>query len=442
MKASKQVALFAEGFEHKHYEGATKEYEILDELEGHGKGFFIKVFFINDQVNLNKWQVTWDGIKQDIADVVGVPIVKQDDLRHPNFAIQNLYAKGYIVDYVLNEEKHEAYVIARILDAETIRLIREGDLQFVSPAVVARNNLTLETLDSGVDLLSRFIALHLALVREPAYGKVNAKIHGTCSGSGQACGAKLKQMSAEVLHELDSVNDDCVSNKISILKDEHPDWDQDKIIAVAISMCENKTAENIPGSDAQDMAPLTQTKLVRKLTASVNRLNSEVNQIERHAAKAEHEGHWGYWLRARDVDVFVADGVTIDAAILSQCGCPKEAAEDKKINKKQLDIGTKIEMEHTDNEDVAKEIALDHLREDPAYYIKLITLVEPENIDMLLAAKKATKKEADYQRTASTSINCHTCKFFNPDSETCDKVEGQIGEYFISKFWERKTNFN
>lgn len=45
--------------------------------------------------------------------------------------------------------------------------------------------------------------------------------------------------------------------------------------------------------------------------------------------------------------------------------------------KKQLDIGVKIEMEHTNNKDEAMEIALDHLWENPKYYSKL----KKSNID-------------------------------------------------------------
>lgn len=37
----------------------------------------------------------------------------------------------------------------------------------------------------------------------------------------------------------------------------------------------------------------------------------------------------------------------------------------------QLAAGTRIELEHTDDLAVAKEIAKDHLTEDPDYYIKL-----------------------------------------------------------------------
>lgn len=38
----------------------------------------------------------------------------------------------------------------------------------------------------------------------------------------------------------------------------------------------------------------------------------------------------------------------------------------------QLSIGVQIEMEHTNDPDIATEISIDHLREDPKYYSKLI----------------------------------------------------------------------
>jgi hypothetical protein len=37
----------------------------------------------------------------------------------------------------------------------------------------------------------------------------------------------------------------------------------------------------------------------------------------------------------------------------------------------QLKNGTKVEMEHTTNRWMAREIAMDHLVEDPHYYVKL-----------------------------------------------------------------------
>ena len=38
------------------------------------------------------------------------------------------------------------------------------------------------------------------------------------------------------------------------------------------------------------------------------------------------------------------------------------------FNKDQIEKGIKVEMEHTDDEALAKEIAMDHLTEDPKYY--------------------------------------------------------------------------
>ena len=44
------------------------------------------------------------------------------------------------------------------------------------------------------------------------------------------------------------------------------------------------------------------------------------------------------------------------------------------INPKQLEMGIKIEMEHTFNRQIAKKIALDHLREIPDYYTRLLKM--------------------------------------------------------------------
>jgi len=39
--------------------------------------------------------------------------------------------------------------------------------------------------------------------------------------------------------------------------------------------------------------------------------------------------------------------------------------------KKQMNIGSKIEMEHTSSKNVARRIASDHLKESPYYYVEL-----------------------------------------------------------------------
>lgn len=72
---------------------------------------------------------------------------------------------------------------------------------------------------------------------------------------------------------------------------------------------------------------------------------------------------------------------------------------DSKFNKKWLKIGTKIEKEHTDNEEIAKAIAKAHLLESPHYYSELIKM--EKKLDSM---KKATfyfnlnKENGDFDR--------------------------------------------
>jgi hypothetical protein len=50
---------------------------------------------------------------------------------------------------------------------------------------------------------------------------------------------------------------------------------------------------------------------------------------------------------------------------------PGGLADDKKpsdFDSDQLAKGINVELEHTDSKEIAKEIAMDHLTEDPKYY--------------------------------------------------------------------------
>lgn len=49
----------------------------------------------------------------------------------------------------------------------------------------------------------------------------------------------------------------------------------------------------------------------------------------------------------------------------------KKHKVDIKVLTRQFNKGVKVEMEHTDNKQMAKEIAMDHISEDPKYYDKL-----------------------------------------------------------------------
>jgi len=43
----------------------------------------------------------------------------------------------------------------------------------------------------------------------------------------------------------------------------------------------------------------------------------------------------------------------------------------KNFDPKDIEKGRKVELEHTDSDAIAKEVAADHLTEDPKYYDKL-----------------------------------------------------------------------
>ena len=58
------------------------------------------------------------------------------------------------------------------------------------------------------------------------------------------------------------------------------------------------------------------------------------------------------------------------------------------IDDKQLKVGTAVEKEHTSDPKAAKEIAIDHLTEDPEYYSKLIKSGLVDEPKALKLAKK------------------------------------------------------
>jgi GNAT superfamily N-acetyltransferase len=69
---------------------------------------------------------------------------------------------------------------------------------------------------------------------------------------------------------------------------------------------------------------------------------------------------------------------------------------DKDFNKKNLKEGIKVEKEHTSDSDIAKEIAEDHLTEDPKYYKKLATIEKSESFNFEeLKAHLNTDEEAN-----------------------------------------------
>lgn len=269
----------------QHYHGVVEidskaDLEILKKFQGK-EGFFIKKFLISDKFNANRWRVTWDAILQDVKGFEGQPIVLTPDKDHPPVAIQNDYKVGEILKVEIDEMFHKVYQYSEITDPVAQQMILDEEIEFGSPTVVIYNEETRDEVELGdgriETTLHRFIAAQDALVGNPAYGKETDNIPAVCTGDGPGCAMKLLSVSAAInddntnqltivpfvkktvnsryssqdlaiivgkIHNAPEADlDSCVERKIKILHDEHPDWDNDQIVAVAFSYCRESAME-------------------------------------------------------------------------------------------------------------------------------------------------------------------------------------------------------
>jgi hypothetical protein len=111
--------------------------------------------------------------------------------------------------------------------------------------------------------------------------------------------------------------------------------------------------------------------------------------------------------------------------------------------KKELKMGIKVEMEHTKDKAKAKEIAMDHLWENPSYYTKL---------------KKVETKEATSSGSSGAFVApigfknsefvrksfAETPKLKESESEKVEATEatgsGSVGGYSTPAMWAKSTN--
>ncbi len=369
---------------HEHYIGAAQTFEIINTDDSRPDVVLLKVFYIDDTVNINDWQATWEGLKQDAKDIPGIPLVLQEDLQHPKFSQQQYFDRGTVYDYEIDEVNKKIIVYVRITDRSIVERIKSGELQYVSPAVVPRGSEYLKKRN-GIDVLERTIPVHLAIVGEPAYGTEKAKMTYLCSGDPKECDHRLRIMTAA--KAIYDSADECVSKKIQILKRERPNISNEQAAAIAYSMCrEGKTADDSPNSGIKsdlkfvsEIPALEQIPLIKKMLAKTARIASVLDKERFGMEYHIHNGVEGHWIKTQDTDVFVARNQSIQAAINSQCRCAKTAA--------------KIQT---------------------------------------------TKEAANYRDTDSKTINCVTCKYFNEKESTCYVVEGEILAGHLSDLFQAK----
>lgn len=98
---------------------------------------------------------------------------------------------------------------------------------------------------------------------------------------------------------------------------------------------------------------------------------------------------------------------------------------------KQIDMGEKVEKEHVKDEELAGEIALDHLEEIPDYYTRLDKMEKEAKKDLNLEAKRFM---------ALTGIKEGDKKFLTNESfqQTIREEKGEDGEDFIVLEFEQQ----
>ena len=96
----------------------------------------------------------------------------------------------------------------------------------------------------------------------------------------------------------------------------------------------------------------------------------------------------------------------------------------------QLAKGVKVEMEHVDDPDIAREIAMDHLVEDPKYYDKLATIEESEILSEISAEQVLDGISLDKNKFAKKFM--HNLKtilgdFFEQQAKDAKRVQTIVG---------------
>jgi hypothetical protein len=129
-----------------------------------------------------------------------------------------------------------------------------------------------------------------------------------------------------------------------------------------------------------------------------NSLDKAFSQISLNSSTLQDHMKYKQGFTEENLEGGVADGKTLQDIV-------KKHKVGVDVIKKELSNGIRVEMEHTTNKSKAKEIAMDHLFEDPEYYKKL---------------KKMEAKEA----TGSGSSGAYVGPVFGGDDE----------------FWERSRS--
>jgi hypothetical protein len=180
---------------------------------------YIKTFLIDASISGNAWGVSRQSIVDNIQSFIGKPLVlfkdAKGELDHPPSeantiagwtADQEPYRIGTIIDVVRKEQYNQGpyddqyFAIIEVTDGNAKEILQGGNQTlYVSPGLADLHS-NLVASQSGqlvAEESSSWIGMHLALVREPAYGIRKAQITASCGGDETKCIAQLRKARLE-----------------------------------------------------------------------------------------------------------------------------------------------------------------------------------------------------------------------------------------------------
>jgi len=168
-----------------------------------GEKFFIKTFLVDSSINSNRWAVTEQALRENIASFIGKPIVLTPDFGHPKaesgdtlLQDQEPFRVGNIIDIGIDEISGKAWAVAEITNQEVIQMLTDTGINFVSPSIIfGEEDLIMQ---DGVEIATNFEGAHLAIVKDPAYGVQKAQIKSQCHGTSGTCLSQLQKVQASV----------------------------------------------------------------------------------------------------------------------------------------------------------------------------------------------------------------------------------------------------
>ena len=225
----------------------------LIEFENQDK-YFIKFFLLDATLNLNRWGVTERSLKAGLDTAIGKPFVLTPDFDHPNardgddlLVQQEKYRVGNIIMVGVEERSGKAWGLAEITDERAKDILKNGEVNFVSPSIVFNEANEIDV--NGNSVIDSFEFAHVAGVAEPAYTVQKAQIKGRCAGDKETCIPQLQSVQASrtpcgkytvvqtadtrIIGNASKCVEDCVAQKNESGKDI-----DDQALAICYSECD------------------------------------------------------------------------------------------------------------------------------------------------------------------------------------------------------------